>query len=167
MLIQPSLSRAGLNPPIQTRVQLGFTLLELLISLVIISLMTAAVGFSVTGHGQRTLKGEGDKLAAKLNAAQAHMAAGATPLRLVATPSGYGFEAAERAADGTAQSSWKLVSNDEILNEHALPNGASLQIPEPLLIPREPIALPATLYLVQQTFKVRVASDGIQGWAAQ
>jgi type II secretion system protein H len=147
--------------------QAGFTLLELLVSLVIISLMTAVVGFSVTGHGQRTLKGEGDKLAAKLNAAQAHMAAGASPLRLVATPTGYGFEQTERASDGSASSVWKPVLADEILSEHALPSGASLQLNDPLLIAREPIALPATVYLVQQAFKVRVATDGVQGWAAQ
>jgi type II secretion system protein H len=153
--------------PLYVARQHGFTLLELLVSLVIISLMTAAVGFSVTGHGQRTLKGEGDKLAAKLNAAQAHMAAGATPLRLVTTPLGYGFEMTERAADGTAQTNWKLVSNDDILNEHTLPNGARLYLPEPLLISREPIGLAAMLYLEQPDFKVRVATDGTQSWSAQ
>jgi general secretion pathway protein H len=145
----------------------GFTLLELLVVLVIISLMTAVVGFSVTGHGQRTLKGEGDKLAARLNAAQAHMAAGSSPLRLIATSTGYSFESAERAADGSAQSVWKPVTGDDVLTARILPTGATLELIEPLLIAREPITRPASVHLVHNEWRVKIMTDGVQGWGTQ
>jgi type II secretion system protein H len=146
----------------------GFTLLELLVSLMIISLMTAVVGFSITGHEQRILKSEGDKLAAKLNAAQSHIAAGAASLRLVATKNGYSFEEAERTTiDNGGKIRWRSLPNDEILDEHTLPSGAVLQIKVPILIADEPIGLPEDVYLVQGEAKVHVATDGVQGWAAQ
>lgn len=149
-------------------IERGFTLLELLVSLMIISLMTAVVGFSITGHEQRILKGEGDKLAAKLNAAQSHIAAGASSLRLVATKKGYSFEEAERTViDSDTEMRWRPLPDDDILNEHTLPSGATLQIKAPVLIADEPISLPEDMYLVQGEATVRVATDGVQGWSAQ
>jgi type II secretion system protein H len=145
----------------------GFTLLELLVSLVIISLMTAVVGFSVMGHEQRSLKSEGDQLAAKLNAAQLHMAAGASALRLIRTDKGYAFEEAKRATDGTAQMQWQLLINDDVFGEHNLPKGIALRTNEPILIAAEPIGLPAEIYLVHEQTKLRVATDGVQGWLVQ
>jgi type II secretion system protein H len=173
-------SRAGSKPPLwhcehgglepalrQPSKQAGFTLLELLVALVIISLMTAVVGFSVSGNSQRTLKGEGDKLAARLNAAHAQMNAGASPLRLVVTDVGYAFEATERADDGTAKASWKRVEGDEVLAARSLPTGAGLSLKEPLLIAREPITAAMAFQIVQDDVRVRIATDGVQGWAAQ
>ncbi len=149
------------------RQQAGFTLLELLVALVIISLMTAVVGFSVSGNSQRTLKGEGDKLAARLNAAHAQMNAGASPIRLIATDAGYAFETTQRADDGTAKASWARVEGDEVLAARTLPTGAVVALKEPLLIAREPITAAMQFQLVQNELRVRVATDGIQGWAAQ
>jgi type II secretion system protein H len=149
-------------------IERGFTLLELLVSLMIISLMTAVVGFSITGHEQRILKSEGDKLAAKLNAAQSHIAAGASSLRLVATKKGYSFEESERTViDSDTEMRWRSLPDDEILNEHNLPSGAVLQIKAPVLIADEPIGLPADIYLVQGEATVRIATDGVQGWRTQ
>ncbi len=145
----------------------GFTLLELLVALVIISLMTAVVGFSVSGNSQRTLKGEGDKLAARLNAAHAQMNAGASPIRLIATDTGYAFETTERADDGTAKASWKRLEGDEVLAARTLPSGASVALTEPLLIAREPLTAPMGFAMVHNELRVRIATDGIQGWAAQ
>jgi type II secretion system protein H len=145
----------------------GFTLLELLVALVIISLMTAVVGFSVSSHPQRTLKGEGDKLAARLNAAHAQMNAGASPIRLIATPTGYAFEATLRADDGSAKATWNKVLGDEVLAVRTLPAGSALALKEPLLIAREPITEPMSFDLLQGDFRVRIATDGVQGWAAQ
>ncbi len=146
----------------------GFTLLELLVSLMIISLMTAVVGFSITGNAQRTLKSEGDKLAAKLNAAQLHTAAGASSLRLVATKKGYTFEESEHTViDSDTKMHWRSLPNDDIFNQHTLPDGAVLQIKAPVLIADEPISLPADMYLVQGEATVRVATDGVQSWSAQ
>jgi type II secretion system protein H len=147
--------------------QAGFTLLELLVALVIISLMTAVVGFSVSGNNQRTLKGEGDKLAARLNAAHAQMNAGASPLRLIATDTGYAFEATERADDGTAKARWKRVEGDEVLAARTLPNEAKLALKEPLLIAREPITAPMRFLLEQNELRIVIATDGVQGWAVQ
>jgi type II secretion system protein H len=152
-------------------VQQGFTLLELLVALVIISLMTAVVGFSVSNSSQRTLKGEGDKLAARLNAAHAQMNAGASPLRLLATSeknqSGYAFETTVRADDGSATASWKPVTGDEVLAPRTLPSGSVLQLNEPLLIAREPVTAATSITLEQGDVRVRVATDGINGWTAQ
>jgi type II secretion system protein H len=157
--------------------QQGFTLLELLVALVIISLMTAVVGFSVSNNGQRTLKGEGDKLAARLNAAHAQMNAGASPIRLIATQdkdkdkdkpqSGYAFETTIRADDGSATASWKPVTGDEILAPRTLPSGSVLRLNEPMLVAREPITAASSITLEQGDVRVRIATDGINGWAAQ
>ncbi len=157
--------------------QRGFTLLELLVAMVIIGLMTAVVGFSVSGNSQRTLKGEGDKLAARLNAAHAQMNAGASPLRLIATTdkaqsteiaqSGYAFETTIRADDGSASASWKPVIGDEVLAPRTLPTGIALRLSEPLLIAREPITAAVSFVLEQGDVRVRIATDGINGWAAQ
>lgn len=153
--------RAGL------RQQTGFTLLELLVALVIISIMTAVVGFSVSGTSQRTLKGEGDKLAARLNAAHAQMNAGASPLRLIATDAGYAFETTERADDGTAKSSWKRLEGDDVLAARTLPSNARMVLKEPLLIAREPITAPMRFQLEQNELRIVIATDGVQGWAVQ
>ena len=155
------------NKPKRGRSEAGFTLLELLVVLVIISLMTAVVGFSVSGNSQRSLKGEGDKLAARLNTAHAQMNAGASPLRLIATDGGYAFETTERADDGTAKASWKRLEGDEVLAARTLPTGAKLDLKEPMLIAREPITAPAKLQILQDSARVFVTTDGIQGWAAQ
>jgi type II secretion system protein H len=155
----------GLKPALHQ--QTGFTLLELLVALVIISLMTAVVGFSVSNNGQRTLKGEGDKLAARLNAAHAQMNGGASPLRLVATDAGYAFETTQRADDGTAKATWLRVEGDEVLAARTLPSGAVVALTEPLLIAREPITAPFSFQLVQDQLRVRIATDGLKGWAAQ
>jgi type II secretion system protein H len=178
-------SRVGFSPPFAAcedgglkptlRNQAGFTLLELLVALVIISLMTAVVGFSVSNSSQRTLKGEGDKLAARLNAAHAQMNAGASPIRLIATQdkdkdkpqSGYAFETTLRADDGSATASWKPVTGDEVLAPRALPSGSTLRLNEPLLIAREPITAASSITLEQGDVRVRIATDGINGWAAQ
>lgn len=149
----------------------GFTLLELLVAMVIISLMTAVVGFSVSSNPQRALKGEADKLAARLNAAHAQMNAGASPLRLIATvdaqQNGYAFETTQRADDGSASAKWVRVKGDDVLAYRQLPTGAALQLKEPLLIAREPITAPASVLLVQADFQTRVATDGMNGWSAQ
>lgn len=145
----------------------GFTLLELLVSLMIISLMTAVVGFTVSGHQHRTLKTEADKLAAKLNAAQLQIATGASALRLIATNKGYAFEIAERSVESGNQPQWKLVLNDDILGEYPLPNAIKLSINDPVLIAKEPVGLPITLYLIKEDLKVSIATDGIQAWASQ
>jgi hypothetical protein len=129
--------------------------------------MTAVVGFSVSGNSQRTLKGEGDKLAARLNAAHAQMNAGASPLRLIATPQGYAFEVTERADDGTAKATWKRLEGDEVLAARNLPSGAVLSLKEPLLIAREPITAPMAFQINQNELRVRIATDGIAGWGAQ
>jgi type II secretion system protein H len=170
-------ANGGLKPTLRN--QAGFTLLELLVALVIISLMTAVVGFSVSNSSQRTLKGEGDKLAARLNAAHAQMNAGASPIRLIATQdkvkdkdkdkpqSGYAFETTVRADDGSATASWKPVTGDEVLAPRALPSGSTLRLSEPLLIAREPITAASSITLEQGDVRVRIATDGINGWAAQ
>jgi type II secretion system protein H len=158
----------------------GFTLLELLITLVIISVMTAIVGFSVSGHSERTLQGEANKLAAKLNAAQAHMQSGATSLRLVSTAQGYAFEMSEPASDGGIDLTWKRLRNDEVFNEHTLPNNARLLLIQPLQISREPIIPLTIIQLVQNnnnnnhndnqssySYSVKIMNDGIEGWTTQ
>ena len=147
--------------------QAGFTLLELLVVLMIISLMTAVVGFSVSGNSQRTLKGEGEKLAARLNAAHAQMNAGASPIRLIATDAGYAFETTERADDGTAKASWKRLEGDEVLAARTFPADAKLVLKEPLLIAREPITAPMRFQLEQNELRIVIATDGVQGWAAR
>ena len=149
--------------------QNGFTLLELLVTLVVIGLMTAVVGFSVTGNSARTLKYEAEKLAARLNAAHAQMIAGASPMRLVTTPTGYAFEITERAEDGSAAARWKPLLDDETLAARTLPNGGALALPQgaPLPIAREPIAAAQSLTLSQGAAVFRVATDGVQGWAVQ
>ncbi len=173
----PSSHAANAGLKLTLRNQFGFTLLELLVALVIISLMTAVVGFSVSNTSQRTLKGEGDKLAARLNAAHAQMNAGASPIRLIATKeqtknkdqeqSGYAFETTTRADDGSATASWKPITDDEVFAPRTLPSGSALRLTEPLLIPREPITAAASITLEQGDIRVRIATDGINGWAAQ
>jgi type II secretion system protein H len=155
------------NKPARPAKQAGFTLLELLVVIAIISLMTAVVGFSVSGNSQRSLKGEGDKLAARLNAAHAQMNAGASPLRLVVTPQGYAFESIERAADGSAQAQWKRVVGDDVLAARDLPTGASIKLEAPLLIAREPISAAASFTLTHDAVQIQLATDGINGWAAR
>ena len=142
----------------------GFTLLELLVSLVIISLMTAAVGFSISSSSPRTLKAEGEKLAARLNAAQAQLAAGASSLRLIATPDGYAFEQMQRASDGAANTQWQKITADEVLAQRTLPAGSSLVLYKPLQISREPVATPTQLRLVQDVHTVTLSTAGTQGW---
>lgn len=144
----------------------GFTLLELLVALVIISLMVSVVGFGVVGNSARSVKYEAQKLAARLNAAQNQVVAGSTPLRLIATAQGYAFEKTERASDGSASFSWTQVQDDDILAPRTLPEGAVLVLPAggALWIPREPISQAMTLRLRHAQGEVLLQNDGVNGW---
>ena len=145
----------------------GFTLLELLVVLAIIGVMTSLVAISVSAPSTRTLKSEGEKLAARLNAAQAQLAAGATPLRLIATPEGYAFEQMARATDGAANTQWERLADDDVLKPRSLPVDAKLNLDKPMGLSREPVANAANLRLTQGDIAVTLATAGVGGWAVQ
>ena len=162
-------------------VQRGFTLLELLVTLVIISVVMGLVGFSVGNSAPRTLKTEAEKLAARLNAAQAQLAAGAASLRLVATESGYAFESLKQNAqpenssaaspaasnDLVNQVQWQPLADDDVLKPRSLPSGATLTLERPLRLSREPVSAPMLLRLRQADTVVTLTSAGIGGWQVQ
>ena len=111
----------------------GFTLLELLVSLSIIALLLAVVQVQFAPTDARKASLEADKLVAKLNAAQAHMAAGFTPLKLVVKTGGYGFEQLEnptfdqnKALDTdetqVLQAKWRTIETDEVFKPHQFAN---------------------------------------------
>lgn len=69
----------------------GFSLVEMMVVLFIMGLLAAAVVVTMPG-GERALRGEADKLAARTSAARDEAITGAVPVALVVSDAGYYFE---------------------------------------------------------------------------
>lgn len=86
----------------------GFTLIEVLVALVVLSVLLTVTGLSMGPIGQRELRFEGERLAQVLSVAREEAQVRGTPIRLETAPEGYRF-AARRGGE------WRPIVDDREL----------------------------------------------------
>jgi type II secretion system protein H len=102
----------------------GFTLLELLVVLVIISIGISTVVIALQPDTRGMVREEGDRLAALLGLASEESALGGTTLAWVGREDGYEFQSRELTDLGP---DWQVVRGDDLLHPRQLPNGTTIR----------------------------------------
>ncbi len=98
----------------------GFTLLELLVVLVIISIGISTVVIALRPDPRGVVREEGDRLALLLGMASEESAGGGVTLAWVGREDGYEFESREITDLGP---DWMVLRGDDLLHPRQLPNG--------------------------------------------
>jgi general secretion pathway protein H len=102
----------------------GFTLLELLVVMVIISLGIAVTVISLRPDTRGIVREEGARLAALLVLASEESGINGTPLAWMGNEQGYQFLARELTDQGP---DWSIIRGDDLLHPRQLPTGATIR----------------------------------------
>lgn len=102
----------------------GFTLVELLVVLVIISVALGVAVVSLRPDHRAVVREEGDRLAALLGLAAEESGVNGMPLAWVGGERGYEFQVRELSDQGPE---WSVVRGDDLLHPRQLPTGASIR----------------------------------------
>jgi general secretion pathway protein H len=135
-----------------TRIQRGFTILELLVVITIIALGTAGVAFAMRDSADTQLEREGQRLAALLESARAQSRSTGVPVTWKSTETGFAFTG--------------LYGGDRLENWQSegvqVDARATLSLgPEPLIGPQQVV-----LSLREQPAKtIQVMTDGLRPFA--
>ena len=127
----------------------GFTLLELLVVLAIMTIATAGVGLAMRDTSQSQLEREGQRLAALLESARAQSRMRASPVRWHATATGFAFEG---LPGGAMPSDWLGL---DVRASNA----------PPVILGPEPIIGPQHIRLTsisQPSRSLTIATDGVR-----
>lgn len=135
----------------------GFTLLELLVVLVVLALFSAGVGVALRDQADEAATREGLRLVALLEAARAESRATGRPIVWQAATAGFHF-----STGGTDAPPLPAT-----LQERAWLHPDTQFSPNRLVLGPEPIIPPQVLTLRVAGYPVRLASDGLQPFAAQ
>jgi type II secretion system protein H len=101
----------------------GFTLLEMLVTLVVIAISLSAVTLAFKPDPRRPLAREAERLALLLEQARAESSLSGAALAWVWRADGYAFVRREINDQGIQ---WVAVANDELFRDYHLPDGARL-----------------------------------------
>lgn len=143
----------------------GFTLVELLLVLAIIAMVSAGVSFALRDTSQTQLEREAQRLVALLESARAQSRASGLPVYWRADATGFEFvglpviagasfpggDAGERSGQGTT-TPW-------------LAPGVSVRVGTVVTLGPEPIIERQQIILVQADQSLRIATDGLHGFA--
>jgi type II secretion system protein H len=102
----------------------GFTLLELLVVLVIISVAMSVTAISLRPNTRGIVREEGVRLAALLVLASEESGTNGMPLAWVGNEQGYEFQTREITDQGP---DWNLVRGDDMLRPRQLPTGVYIR----------------------------------------
>lgn len=141
----------------------GFTLLELLLVASIIAMASAGVAFAVRDSSQTQLEREAQRLVALLEAARAQSRVTGLPVFWHAVPQGFEFVGLPVLPVVAAAGTEVPVAGSK--HTPWLADGISVQEGAVLVLGPEPIIEPQQLVLVQSGQRVRIATDGLHGFA--
>lgn len=105
------------------RTQPGFTLLELLVALLVVSVGLSLAVLSMKPDTRRQLDLEGQRLQLLFDQVRDEALQGGQPLAWLGRESGYQFLRREVYATG---SEWRPINDDDLLRERTLPDGMQL-----------------------------------------
>ena len=140
--------------------QKGFTLIEVLITLLVIGIAMAGVGLATGGFRQRDLEFEGERIAQLFSLAREEAQVRGRPVRLVADEIGFQFES-------FSENEWRLIRDDDLLRRRKWEQATQVKIETldksggTIQFGREQIDAPFTISLTRDLAVVTVASDGM------
>jgi type II secretion system protein H len=101
----------------------GFTLLEMLVTLVVIAIAVAGTSLSLRPDEARQLAGEAERLALLLTQAREESELVGRALAWVATVDRYEFQRRELGGNGPV---WTVMLDDDLLHPRGLPTGCQI-----------------------------------------
>jgi general secretion pathway protein H len=149
----------------------GFTLIEVLITLLIVGVVMASVGLATGGFRARDLEFEADRIAQLFSLAREEAQVRGRPVRMVVSDIGYQFES-------LSENQWRLIREDELLRarrweeptqikietadkpEDSLTGGLT-EITRTVTFGREQIDVPFTMRLSRDQSVLTIVSDGM------
>jgi general secretion pathway protein H len=149
----------------------GFTLIEVLITLLIVGVVMASVGLATGGFRARDLEFEADRIAQLFSLAREEAQVRGRPVRMVVSDIGYQFES-------LSENQWRLIREDELLRarrweeptqikietadkpEDGLTGGLN-EITRSITFGREQIDVPFTMRLSRDQSVLTIVSDGM------
>jgi general secretion pathway protein H len=140
--------------------QKGFTLIEVMITLLVIGIMMAGVGLATGGFRQRDLEFEAERLAQLFSLAREEAQVRGRPVRLVTDEIGFQFES-------FSENQWRLIRDDALLRQRKWEQTTQVKIETldksegSIEFGREQIDAPFTIRLTRDLAVVTVTSDGM------
>ncbi|MEI8303285.1 MAG: GspH/FimT family pseudopilin [Burkholderiales bacterium] len=137
----------------------GFTLIEVLVTLVVISIAVSVVVVSAWPGPRQGLRDEAERLALLLSLAREEAQVRGVPMRLSADAAGYRFQV-------FSERQWRPLRNDAELRERAWAAPTSWQLRRAdgraeLVFGRDPVDSPFEITLTRGGAAVRLAGDGL------
>jgi type II secretion system protein H len=102
----------------------GFTLIEILVVLVIISVGLSVAVISLRPDNRAVVRQEGDRLAALLGLASEESGVNGMPLAWIGNENGYEFQARELTDQGP---DWTVIRGDDLLHPRQLQTGTYIR----------------------------------------
>ncbi|MFA9438270.1 prepilin-type N-terminal cleavage/methylation domain-containing protein [Uliginosibacterium sp. sgz301328] len=130
----------------------GFTLIEVMVVLIIISVMATVTAISIEGMQKREAQHEVDRLRRVLEIAAETATVRGSPLAVDFLPNGYRFSALDTSGE------WHLLFNPQTLRQRPWPNGVSV---ESLEIDGVPVKPPFRLQFGSESpeFRLRLRTE--------
>jgi general secretion pathway protein H len=160
-----------LTPRPSLRRLAGFTLIEVLITLLIVGVVMASVGLATGGFRARDLEFEADRIAQLFSLAREEAQVRGRPVRMVVSDVGYQFES-------LSENQWRLIREDELLRARRWEQPTQIKIEmadkpvdsltgnlneltRSVSFGREQIDVPFTMRLSRDESVIVIASDGM------
>lgn len=141
----------------------GFTLIEVLVALVVLSVLLTVTGLAMGPLGQRELRFEGERLAQVLATAREEAQVLGTPIRLETASDGYRF-AARRGGE------WRPILDDRELRERRWSSATEVRVQRADGRPgvefgRESVDVPFVIRLAREgEGSIEIHANGIGGF---
>jgi type II secretion system protein H len=112
------------NRPPRQATEKGFTLIELMVVMIIISIGIAVAVIALRPDHRGAVRQEGERLAALLGMASEESGVRGTPLAWIGNEGGYEFAERELTDQGP---DWTVISGDDLLHPRQLPTGTYIR----------------------------------------
>lgn len=149
---------------LSTRLETGFTLLEMLVVMVIVGITLGAVSFNAMPSERQVLQNDAQRIALLLQLARDEAIIRNRPIAFEAEADRYRFLIFE-------DNKWQALQNDDMFREREFkhspvlftvsPPSAEQATPLRIIFGREPVGIPFVLTLATGNVQVAIRADGI------